>query len=90
VVPVALLTTDDFDVCLVVVASIRFAGAEPERWKSKDVDGDGDLDLLFHFKTEDLGLTETSEDATLTGQTLDGHDITGTDLVRIVPPKGKK
>jgi hypothetical protein len=54
------------------------------------VDGDGDLDLLFHFGTENLNLTEDSEYATLTGQTFDGHEITGTDSVQIVPQKGKK
>jgi hypothetical protein len=90
VVPVAVLTTDDFDASEVDPEMVEFAGAEPERWTSEDVDGDGELDMLFHFKTEDLNLKEDSEDATLTGQTLGGHDITGTDSVRIVPPKGKK
>jgi len=53
-------------------------------------DESGDHDLLFHFRTQELDLKEDSEDATLTGQTLDGHDITGTDSVRIVPKKNKK
>ena len=90
VVPVAVLTTDDFDASEVDPETVEFAGAEPERWTSEDMDGDNDVDLLFHFDTENLNLTETSEDATLTGQTTDGHKITGTDLVQIVPQKGKK
>ena len=90
VVPVAVLTTDDFDAGEVNPESVEFACAMPERWNSNDVDGDGDLDLLFHFRTQELDLTEDSEDATLTGQTTDGHEITGTDSVRIVPQKGKK
>jgi hypothetical protein len=90
VVPVAVLTTDDFDASEVDPETVEFAGAAPERWTSEDVDGDGDLDLLFHFDTENLNLTEDSEDATLTGLTLDGYEITGTDSVRIVPQKGKK
>jgi hypothetical protein len=69
---------------------VEFAGAAPERWTSEDVDGDGDLDLLFHFETEKLNLTEDSENATLVGETLEEREITGTDSVRIVPQKGKK
>ena len=90
VVPVAVLTTDDFDAGEIDPATVVFAGAEPERWTTCDVDDDGDLDMLFHFKTQELDLTEDSEDATLTGKTTDDHEITGTDSVRIVPQKGKK
>ena len=39
---------------------------ENEEWRMEDVDGDSDLDLLLHFKTQELNLTEDSTDATLT------------------------
>ena len=55
------------------------------------MDGDGDDDMLFHFKTQDLDLTPESTEATLTGKTLDELDeidIEGMDTVNIVP-KGK-
>ena len=90
VVPVAVLTTDGFNASEVDAESVKFAGTEPERWTSEDVDEDGDLDLLFHFKTQELDLTTDSTEATLTGKTLGEIDIEGTDTVRIVPPKGKK
>jgi hypothetical protein len=48
VVPVALLTTDDFDASTVDPVTVEFAGASPLRWVIEDVDGDGDVDLLFH------------------------------------------
>jgi hypothetical protein len=48
-------------------------------------DGDGDMDLLFHFKTPELGLDEGSTEATLIGETLDGMQIEGTDTVNVVP-----
>jgi hypothetical protein len=54
----------------------------------EDVDGDGDVDLLFHFKTQELQLDANSTEATLTGATTDGTPIEGTDTVKIVP-KGK-
>jgi hypothetical protein len=88
VVPVAVLTTDDFDASIVDPATVVFAGASPLRWAMEDVDGDGDLDLLFHFKGQELDLDEDSTEATLTGTTFDGLPIEGTDTVNIVP-KGK-
>jgi len=88
VVPVAVLTTDDFNANTVVPETVVFAGTEPVRSTLQDVDDDGDLDMLFHFKTQDLNLTEDSTEATLTGMTDDGQPIEGTDTVNIVP-KGK-
>jgi hypothetical protein len=85
-VPVAVLTTDDFDASTVDPVTVRFGGATPVRWTMEDVDGDGDTDLLFHFKTQELvDLNEESTEATLTGYTHDGEFIWGTDTVNIVP-----
>jgi len=88
VVPVAVLTTGDFDATTVDPDTVVFAGASPLRWAMEDVDRDGDIDLLFHFKTQELGLDEGSTEATLTGATHGGTSIQGTDTVNIVP-KGK-
>ena len=88
VVPVAALTTEEFDASTVGPNTVAFAGAEPVRCTMEDVDGDGDTDLLLHFRTQDLDLDENSTEATLTGETTDGMPIEGTDSVNIVP-KGK-
>jgi hypothetical protein len=85
VVPVAVLTTDDFDATTVDPSTVKFAGAAPMRWAWEDVDGDGDIDLLFHFRTLELDLNQDSNEATLTGDTTDGKHIQGTDAVNIVP-----
>jgi hypothetical protein len=90
VVPVAVLTTDDFDAATVDPGTVVFAGASPVRWTMEDVDGDGNTDLLFHFKMQELSLTEHSTEASLTGDTYDGTLIVGTDTVNIVPQRGKK
>ncbi len=100
VVPVAVLTTDDFDAGTIEPDTVTFAGAAPVRWKLEDVDDDGDVDMLFHFRTHDLKLDESITKAAeaaestettlrLTGNRTDGEVIQGTDEVRIVVP-GKK
>lgn len=92
VVPVALLTAAGFDAPQEVAPdTVRFAGAEAERWQACDVDGDGDLDLLFHFRTQDLDLDEESTAATLSGETSEGAYFEGVGAVNIVPKgNGKK
>lgn len=93
VIPVAILTTDDFDASNVDPETVALDG-EGARSKGKsgkfgsleDVDGDGDLDLVVQIEnviTWDLNATE----AMLTGETYDGIFIEGTDSVRIVPPE---
>ncbi|WP_445475391.1 DUF7507 domain-containing protein [Methanococcoides methylutens] len=81
VIPVAILSTDSFDASTVDPASVMFAGAAPLRWATEDVDKDGDLDLVFHFKVKDTGLAPGDTEAILTGETFDGISIEGTDSV---------
>jgi PKD repeat protein len=85
VVPVAVLTTDDFDADTIDAATVVFAGASPLRWVQTDVDRDGDTDMLFHFATPQLTLDEGSIAALLTGTTFDGVALEGTDSIKTVP-----
>lgn len=102
VVQVAVLTTDEFDAGMVDPATAEFAGAAPVRWKLRDVDHDGDDDLMFHFRTQELDLDHDSTEATLTAQLTgqmtaqsteqvsDGTIVSGIDEVRIVSSKKSK
>jgi hypothetical protein len=93
VVPVAILTDGSFYVYAIDIRSVKFAGARWIRWTMEDVDNDGDEDMLFHFRTKDLALTEGSTEATLCGVMFDGKEIHGTDKISIVPcskDKGKR
>ena len=85
VVPMAVLSTPEFDAACVDPATIIFAGASPLRWVLEDVDNDGDMDLLFHFNVMELGLDPTSIEAILSGMTFNGLYIQGVDSVKIVP-----
>ena len=98
VVPVAILGSDTFDVTDIVVTTLVFGpcNAEPAHDLTdpvvyadhlQDVNLDGYLDLVCHFKTQDLGLVAGSTTATLKGMNYDGVIIYGTDDVNIV---GKK
>ena len=87
VVPVAILSTIDFEATAVDPGTVLFADASPVKWVMEDINQDGNMDLLLHFRTQDLNLTQDSAAATLTGKTMDGTPITGTDTVNIVPKK---
>lgn len=95
VIAVAILTTDDFDATTVDHTTVTFEGADEThvdkktglpRRHEEDVDGDGDTDLVFHFRLGDTGLNCASTDGTLTGETFGGTGVVGTDAVRMVEP----
>ena len=85
VIPVAILTTADFDALMVDADTVEFAGTTPRRYAVEDVDRDGDLDLIMHFRTQETDIQPGDTEACLTGQTYDGMPIVGCDSVRIVP-----
>jgi hypothetical protein len=92
VIPVAILTTEDFDALTVDADSVVFGPAEAKKRHKQahveDVEGDGDLDLLLHFRTQETGIALGDTEACLAGQTYDGVPIEGCDSVRTVPPGG--
>ena len=90
VLPVAVLSSADFDATTVDPTSVSLEGspARPHGRSGrigtiKDVDHDGHLDLLLHI--EDLGGLADLTEATLTGSTFDGTSVHGTDHVCQVP-----
>jgi hypothetical protein len=90
VIPVAILTTEDFDALTVDDESVLFGPDEAEKVHKRahvaDVDADGDLDLLLHFRTQDTGIALGDTEACLIGQTYDGIPLEGCDFINTLPP----
>jgi hypothetical protein len=57
------------------------------KFTNKDINSDGVADLILHFRTQDLQVTPSSTELTLSAKLRDGTTITGTDSVHIVPRK---
>ncbi|MDH3369340.1 MAG: hypothetical protein OEO20_15965 [Gemmatimonadota bacterium] len=96
-IAVGILTTDAFDATTVDHTTVTFEGASemhttPQgvQRHEKDVDLDGDLDLVLHFRLGETVLTCASTDGTLSGETFDGQTIEGTDAVHMIEQSGRR
>jgi probable HAF family extracellular repeat protein len=81
-IPVAILATDTFDPTTVDPNTIAFGpkSARPLQTTREDVDGNGRIDVVFHFSTRDTGIQCGDTSLSLTGETLDGT-IEGSDSI---------
>ena len=88
-IPVAILTTRFFDATTVDPTTVLFGATgnevAPAHSATEDVDGDGDIDMVLHFVTQDTGITCGSASASLTGALFSGVRIKGSDALETVP-----
>ena len=87
-IPVAILTTPSFDATAVDPTTVFFGatGIEvaPVHSATEDVDGDGDIDMVLHFVTQETGIACGNASASLTGAMFSGVKIKGTDSIETV------
>jgi YVTN family beta-propeller protein len=87
-VAVAILSTGKFDATQVNWETVSFGPDEaPEihqRSHIRDVDRDGDMDFVLHFKIRKTGIKCDDKRATITGETFSGQAFTGSDKIKTV------
>lgn len=94
VVPVAILSSADFDATTVDPDTVVLAGAgvavrgkgNKSLAHEEDVNGDGLMDLVCQVETENLDPGLQTGSAILNGETYDGILFEGSDEIIIVPP----
>ena len=84
--PAVVFTTAEFDATTINPGTVWMADAAPFRAVMGDVNGDGNNDMTFYFRIQDLNVTLDTTRVTLIGETYGGELIAGTDRVNVVNP----
>jgi hypothetical protein len=91
VVSVAIFGSAEVDVNGIVFETVALAGSGVKLRGNadylhsfRDVDGDGNTDVIVYIEVENLDLTSGGSEAALTGELSDGTLIAGTDSINIV------
>ncbi|MFY9573168.1 MAG: VCBS repeat-containing protein [Blastocatellia bacterium] len=94
-VPVAILSTLDFDATTVNPGSVRLAGAPITKGKDgqfrgyvADVNGDARADLIVYVSSYSLGLQAGTSEAMLMAATFEGRSLSGSQQVWFSGPLG--
>jgi hypothetical protein len=93
VIPVAIISTKDFDAMTVDPSTVSLAGAsvkmvgKSDKYScdQEDVNNDGLMDLVCHVYTAQFMIEAGQSTAVLEAKTLDGTMLRGEDKINIVP-----
>ena len=85
-IPVAVLGSTDFDATQVDFSTVLFGSGEAKPAHDghvEDADGDGYMDMVFHFKTRETGITCGDTVAFLSGETFGGEGFASSDSIEV-------
>lgn len=83
-IAVAVFTYGGFDATTIVPETVEFAGASSTKSAEEDKNGDGVMDMVFHFDRQDTNLQDTDTRACLSGETVEGDSFRSCDMVKMV------
>jgi hypothetical protein len=90
---VAIPSGNGFNAATVDPNTVRFGAtsteAAPVNFALRDVDRDGDTDMVLRFEIQDMGIKCGDTSASLTGQTSSGLSFRGSDSIRTVRCDGR-
>lgn len=84
VIPVAILGSADFDVSQIDPSTLEFECAKASKWNTSDVDGDGYVDLIAKFKTQQTCIVPGQTEATISWALYDGTEMSCSDSIHTV------
>jgi hypothetical protein len=90
-IPVAILGSQNFNALNVDRTSLTFGSTGNEtslhrcNWHGRDVNGDGNVDLVCHFYTQRANFKWTDEEGMLKGVTKDGEAFNGRAWLKLMP-----
>ena len=89
VIPVAILTTPQFDAASLDIQTIAFGPNKTsavrfaiKQYSLEDIDADSDLDLVMHFETEKIGISCKDDTLYVLGKTKNDEPIIGSDSIK--------
>jgi len=85
IISVAIFSSPIFDATSIDITTIKFgpnnASVFKNRFKINDINGDGLNDLVVKFKTNELGIVEDTKELVLSGDTIDGFSVKGSQSI---------
>lgn len=83
-IAVAVFSYGSFNASTLIPETVEFAGAFATKWDAEDKNGDGIMDMVFHFDRLDTNLEATDTRACLSGQIIGGSSFRSCDMIKIV------
>lgn len=83
-IAVAVFSYGTFDASTLIPETVQFAGAYATHWNAEEKNGDGVMDMVYHFDRLDTNLGSEDTRACLSGEIAGGGSFRSCDMVKMV------